>query len=90
MIRVYDKTSDTVEKPILDTHQLDEINQIIYEAMENNKELVFTYFEKGGMRLYVGKNHYIDLFKQELRLMDLHGDIFYLKHRDILRVDFHE
>lgn len=90
MIRVYDKTLDTVEKPVLDTHQMDEINQIIYKAMKNNKELVFTYYEKGDLKLYVGKIHYIDLFNQELRLMDLHGDVFYLKHRDILRVDFHE
>jgi|GEM_PF-3199312 len=90
MIRVCDKTSYSVEKPILHTHQLDEINQTIYEAMENNKELVFTYFEKGDMKLYVGKIHYIDLIKQELRLMDLQGDVFYLKYKDILRVDFHE
>lgn len=90
MIRTYEKSLDTVEKPKLNENQLNEINQIIYEAKENNKELVFSYFEKGDLKLYVGRIHYIDPFEQELQLMDLLGDVFYLKHKDILRVDFHE
>ncbi len=90
MIRVYDKSLDALEKPKLNENQLNEINQIIYEAMENNKELVFSYFVKGDLKLYIGRIHYIDPFQQELRLLDLHGDVFYLKHKDILRVDFHE
>lgn len=90
MIRTYEKSLDTVEKPKLNENQLNEINQIIYEAKENNKELVFSYFEKGDLKLYVGRIHYIDPFEQELRLMDLLGDVFYLKYKDILRVDFHE
>jgi len=90
MIRVYEKSLDTIEKPKLNEKQLKEINQVIYEAMENNKELVFSYFEKGDLKLYIGRIHYIDPFEQQLRLLDIHEDVFYLKHKDILRVDFHE
>lgn len=58
--------------------------------MVNNEELVYTYIEKRDMKLFVGRIGYIDLSRQELRLIDLRGDVFYLKSKDILRVDFLE
>ncbi|MFC0271142.1 YolD-like family protein [Metabacillus herbersteinensis] len=81
---------DKVDKPTLDEQQLEDINTTILEAMEYNNELVFTYFENGDMKLYVGRVHYIDDLKKELRLVDLHGDKFYIKFNDLLKVDINE
>jgi hypothetical protein len=58
--------------------------------MEYHKELVFTYFENGDIKLYIGNIHYIDDIRKEIRLMDSHGDKFIVKFQDVLRVDIHE
>jgi hypothetical protein len=81
---------DKVDKPTLDEHQLEEINSTILEAMEFNNELVFTYFDNGDMKLYIGHVHYIDGLKKELRLVDRHSDVFFIKFHNILKVDVHE
>lgn len=90
MLSYLDKAQDKVDKPILNEDQLEDINQTIYEALEYNKELVFTYFDNGDMKLYVGHIHFLDDIKQELRLMNGHGDKFNMKFKDILRVDYRE
>ncbi|PAD69957.1 hypothetical protein CHH83_06005 [Bacillus sp. 7586-K] len=86
----FDLSLNKVEKPELDDTQLEEVNTIICEAMENNKEVVFTYYEKGDIKLYIGFIHYIDPTRKEVRLKDIHNDVFIIKFEDVLRVDFHE
>ncbi|MCV9886227.1 YolD-like family protein [Metabacillus halosaccharovorans] len=90
LLRDFDKSQEKIEKPILDEHQIEEINQIICEAMEHNKELVFTYYDYGEIKLYVGHIHYLDTIRKELRLKDGPGDRFNLKFEDIIRVDYSE
>lgn len=90
LLKEYDESLDKVEKPILDEHQFEVINQTICDAMEHHKELVFTYYEKGDIKLYVGLIHLVDTHKKKLKLLDVDGNKFTLKFDDILRVDFHE
>ncbi|PAD67132.1 hypothetical protein CHH83_20605 [Bacillus sp. 7586-K] len=89
-LRDFDISLNKVEKPELDEGQLEEINSIICEAMEYNKEVVFTYYEKGDIKLYIGFVHYVDTIRNEVRLKDIHDDVFIIKFEDVLRVDFHE
>ncbi|WP_244520542.1 YolD-like family protein [Fictibacillus solisalsi] len=44
--------------------------------MANNLELCLTYFERGDFRLLIGKIHFIDSYKRELRIVDFNGDVF--------------
>lgn len=67
---------DKVDKPTLDELQLADINSTILEAMEFNKEIVFTYYGNGEMKLFIGHVHFIDEIKKELLLMDQHDDKF--------------
>ncbi|WP_299090315.1 YolD-like family protein [uncultured Metabacillus sp.] len=88
LLREYEKNLDKIKKPILDELQLEEINNTICEAMEYNKELVFTYYDNGDIKLYVGHIHYLDELKKEVRLIGFHQDKFVIKFQDLLRVDF--
>lgn len=90
LLKEYNEGLDKVERPTLDEDQLEEINQRIYEAMEYRKELVFSFYDQGYMKFFVGHVHYIDEFRKELRLLDSNGLKFNLKFNNILRVDFHE
>ncbi|PAD67070.1 hypothetical protein CHH83_20770 [Bacillus sp. 7586-K] len=89
-LRDYDLRMSKVEKPVLDESQLEEINTTICEAIEYNKDVVFTYYEKGDIKLYIGSIHYVDTSKNKVRLKDVHYDVFIIKFDDVLRVDFHE
>ncbi|MFS0882541.1 YolD-like family protein [Metabacillus niabensis] len=89
-LKDFDLGLNKVQKPELDDNQLEEINTIICEAMEYNKEVVFTYYDKGDIKLYVGQIHFIDNIRNEIRLIDNHKDVFIIKFEDVLRVDFHE
>lgn len=90
LLRNFDNSLDKVEKPILDEHQFEEINLLICEAMEYNKELVFTHYDRGDIKLFIGRVQFIDDLKSKLRLLDSQGDKCNLKFNDILRVDFYE
>ncbi|KKI91373.1 hypothetical protein WQ54_15225 [Bacillus sp. SA1-12] len=87
LLREFDKSFYKMEKPILDEQLLEKINNTICEAMEFNKELVFTYYENGDIKLYIGNIHYLDEIKKEVRILGFHQEIFILKIEDILRVD---
>lgn len=86
-LRGFIDTLDKVERPILDNDQLEEMNNVIDEALEYKKELVFTYYKSGDIKLFVGFIHSIDEIKKEIRITDEFGDNLNLKYEDILRVD---
>ncbi|MEH7236734.1 YolD-like family protein [Bacillus sp. JJ1562] len=74
-----------VERPLLDEHQLDEINQTICEAMEFNLELTLVIYYNGGFDLLLGNVHYVDQLKNELRIVDKFEDIHRVKFEDIIK-----
>ncbi|KZE67988.1 hypothetical protein AWM68_17605 [Fictibacillus phosphorivorans] len=57
-------------KPVIDLQQVELMEETIREAMEFNQALNFVYFRDGENQLLVGKVHYVDPFKQELRIVD--------------------
>ncbi|MGN7299457.1 YolD-like family protein [Ferdinandcohnia sp. SAFN-114] len=75
-----------VEKPILDEHQLEEINQTICSAMEYNEELIFTLYYNGGFQLLIGKVHFVDPLTSELSITDYFEDIHKVRFEDIINV----
>ncbi|KKI93331.1 hypothetical protein WQ54_03585 [Bacillus sp. SA1-12] len=87
LVREDEKCIYKIEKPINDEHQLEKINHTICEAMELNKELVFTYYENGDIKLYIGYIHFLDEVKKEVRILGFHQEKYILKIEDILRVD---
>ncbi|MEH7380289.1 YolD-like family protein [Bacillus sp. JJ1533] len=74
-----------VDKPILDEHLLEEINQTICSAMEYNQELVFTLYGNGEFQLLTGKVHYIDQIMYELRILDKFNEIHRVRLATLLK-----
>jgi len=89
LLRGFDRDQDKVDKPILDENQLEEINLLICEAMEYNQAIVFTYFERGYYRTCISYAHYVDVIKQELRIIDFHNDEIKLKYEEIINAKFY-
>jgi YolD-like protein len=57
-------------KAVIDLQQIKLMEETIREAMEFNQALNFVYFRDGEHQLLVGKVHYIEHFKQKLRIVD--------------------
>ncbi|MCC3358960.1 YolD-like family protein [Bacillus sp. REN16] len=79
-----------VERPTLDENQLEEINQAICTAMEFNQDLVFTLFDRGEFVLLLGRVHYVDQLKNELRIVDKFEELHYVKFKDIVKVNIND
>jgi YolD-like protein len=90
LLREYDRENKKKTKPELDEQQLELMQEIICDAMENNLDLCFTYFQNDDFRLMIGKVHYVDQFRGELRVMDKHSELQIIKSHDLIDVSSHE
>lgn len=57
-----------VEKPSLDDKQIDEMDILVSEALEFNKELKFKLFNKGFVENVTGRVYYINFEQQKLHV----------------------
>lgn len=78
--------NDKIPKPTLDEQELEEINQMIYEAMEYNSEVTITYYTKGELRFEIGYIHFADVMRKEIRVKDKFEEIHRFKFEDIVKV----
>jgi hypothetical protein len=85
-LRQLHKEYEYKTKPVLTQDMLEEINIIIQEGMEYNLTVNFIYFSDHDFRILVGNLHYIDEYKQEIRIMDIHNSLHKLKFTDIVDV----
>lgn len=69
-----------VEKPSLDDKQIDEMDILVSEALEFNKELKFKLFNKGFVENVTGRVHYINFEQQKLAFY-----VFLIPVRPLLR-----
>ncbi|WP_241840577.1 YolD-like family protein [Fictibacillus sp. S7] len=76
----------TKTKPELDEQQLEFMEETICQAMFENSALCFTYFRDEDFHLLIGKVHYVDTFRRELRIVDFHGEIVKVKLADLVDV----
>ncbi|MDN4075515.1 YolD-like family protein [Fictibacillus terranigra] len=88
-LRGFDWDQTKKEKPELDEQHLSLMEETIREAMAENLELCFTYFQKDDFHLYIGKVHFIDTYRKELRVMDFHEETFRLKLENLVDVRIH-
>jgi YolD-like protein len=86
LLRQHQGELDKRERPALDEQQLELMEETIREAMEFNQALNFVYFRGGNYHLLVGKVHFADPFKQELRIVDNFEEISIIKIRDLIDV----
>nr|WP_276516616.1 YolD-like family protein [Fictibacillus nanhaiensis] len=87
MLRDHQNHLDYGRKPVLDEQKYEELNETICGAMEDNRILKFTYFQKGEMTQLKGHVHYVDEIKKELRVMDELTEVHVLKLANILDIE---
>lgn len=80
LLREYDESHHKQTKPQLDEQQYEQFDEVISEAMAFHTLLTFTLFRRGEQVTISGRIHYIDTFKQSLRVVkeDDRIDIIFL------------
>ncbi|MEC1260406.1 YolD-like family protein [Bacillus swezeyi] len=88
LLREYHESLQKHEKPILDEQKYEEFNDIICEAMAENRLLQFAYYRQGEVKTLVGRIHYVDALKRELRIVTPADEICMLKMDDMIEIEY--
>jgi hypothetical protein len=86
LLREWQKEDKYQVSPELDEQRLEEMNEIIQEAMAFHEYLSFTYHENRDVHQITGHVHYVDEVKGELRIMDQQETIHRVKLNKITDV----
>lgn len=75
---------DKVERPMLDEHELQLLNSIIYEAFTYKQKLVITYYRNGTYNLIIGMISTIDSIQKQIYIKDHFNETFKIHVEDIV------
>ncbi len=79
-----------IEKPSLDDHQIEEMNILVSEALEFNKELIFKLFNDGFVENITGRVHFINFEQQKLHVKDQNENTVYINMNNIIGVTYND
>lgn len=86
LLRDWAKEDEFETKPELDDQQLEQMNEVICEAMAHGAELSITYFDQTHHLTVRGTIHYIDEIQQKLRVVSKGGGIIQISFQSIVNV----
>ncbi|CAI6275447.1 YolD-like family protein [Bacillus subtilis] len=79
-----------IEKPALDDQQIEEMDILVSEALEFNKELKFKLFNNGFVENVTGRVHYINFEQQKLHVKDQNDNTVYINMNNIIGVTYND
>ncbi|MGQ5176202.1 YolD-like family protein [Bacillus halotolerans] len=79
-----------IEKPSLDDQQIEEMDLLVSEALEFNKELKLKLFNNGFVENVAGRVHYINFEQQKLHVKDQNDNTVYINMNNIIGVTYND
>jgi YolD-like protein len=76
-----------VQEPTLDEQQMEEMNEVIMKAMEHNIPLAFSVYRNKRLNIVRGSIHYLDLHKNELRILDSSDNVRILSFSEVKGIE---
>ncbi|MRX74277.1 YolD-like family protein [Bacillus lacus] len=90
LLREWQESDRYQSKPELDEQKLEEFNEVICLAMENNSYLLFTYYKSGEFRQVKGHVHFVDALSGTLRMIKETGERLNVQMQSIVDVQIIE
>lgn len=90
MLRGLDRDYYRQQKPIIDEFQYEEFDQRICYAMEHNFAVKITKWVDGFNYEIVGRVHYVDFIRKEVRLKTKADEVDRVKMSEIIAVEVNE
>ncbi|MBU8879214.1 YolD-like family protein [Bacillus sp. FJAT-29790] len=75
LLRDWAKEDTYEQKREIDEQKLDNMNEIISEAMEFEKLVTITHYRNKNYELVIGKIHFWDEINQKLHITDQFGEV---------------
>ncbi|CCU58555.1 YolD-like family protein [Bacillus subtilis] len=79
-----------IEKPSLVDQQIEEMDLLVSEALEFNKELKFKLFNNGFVENVNGRVHYINFEQRRLHVKDQNDNTIYINMNNIIGVTYND
>ncbi|MCY9058010.1 YolD-like family protein [Bacillus inaquosorum] len=79
-----------IEKPSLDDQQIEEMDLLVSEALEFNKELKFKLFNNGFVENVTGRVHYINFEQQKLHVKNQNDNTVYINMNNIIGATYND
>ncbi|WP_345806164.1 YolD-like family protein [Bacillus subtilis] len=79
-----------IEKPSLDDQQIEEMDLLVSEALEFNKELKFKLFNNGFVENVNGRVHYMNFEQHRLHVKDQRDKTVYINMNNIIGVTYND
>lgn len=86
MLRDWTEEDTHMVKPELDEQRLEEMNDMLYLALEEGSELLITYYEHKQHRLLIGHVHHYDQVTRKLHIVDKFGTPHYIAIEEVIDV----
>ncbi|WP_456278415.1 YolD-like family protein [Bacillus sp. AK128] len=86
LLRDWAKEDEYETKPELDEQKLEQMNEVICEAMAHGAELSITYFDQVHHKTVRGTIHYVDEMNQRLRVVSKEGTVIQIPFHSIVEV----
>lgn len=87
LLKKYNEELKKIEQPIIADHKYEEFNEIISQALKENKKLEFTYYQKGNMIKYTGQINQIDNLTKKIEITDPSGNNHILSVNQIVEIE---
>ncbi|QIW79951.1 YolD-like family protein [Bacillus tequilensis] len=79
-----------IEKPSLNDQQIEEMDLLVSETLEFNKELRFKLFNNGFVENVTARVHYINFEQQKLHVKDQNDNTVYINMNNIIGVTYND
>lgn len=90
LLRDWAKEDAFEKQPELDEQKLEQMNEVICDAMAYGSELSITYFDQTRHYTIRGLIHYVDEIKQKLRIVTVNGHVQHVLIGSITEVNIEE
>ncbi len=87
-ILLWRNEQDKIQKPQLYEQQLEEINDILYIAIEYTKPVNFTLWKEGEFQKITGSLHFIDEINKRVHVVDIRGEVHKFEFDTITKVEY--
>lgn len=74
LLRDWAREDEYETKPELDEQQLEQMNEMICDAMQYGAELLITFFDRTHHQTIKGTIHYVDEIQRKLRVVTVEGE----------------
>lgn len=73
-------------KPLLDEQRVEELSQLVSEAVRNNREVIITVFNQYKDTVIIGRIQKIDLLLKRVKVLNT-NDYTWIELRDLLNIE---